>query len=136
MTQQDTKAPSRFLTPTKDITELRVFFTQARPTLKSRVNNRVTDTFCKIFLLSWFAFYLSLLLIDFMPLSAPFKGSYFSSDRLSCPFSSTINRHILYWNRCSALKFWCKLQKRKKHFCRRFLTKQHTHSLPQAICLG
>lgn len=71
-----------------------------------------------------------------MPLSAPFKGSYFSSDSLSCPFSPTINRHILYWNRCSALKFWYKLQKRKKHFFRRFLTIQHIHSLPQTICLG
>lgn len=112
MTQQDTKVLSRFLTTTEDITELTVFFTQARPTLKSRVNNRFTDTFCKIliFLLSWLPFYLSLLLTDFfllipMPLSALYKGSYFSSDRLSCPFSSTINRHILYWNRCSALKF-------------------------------
>lgn len=67
MTQLDTKAPSRFLTPTKDITELRVFFTQARPTLKSRVNNRFIDKVFKIlvFLLSWFAFYLYLLLIDF-----------------------------------------------------------------------
>lgn len=61
MTQQDTKAPSRFLTPTKDITELRVFFTQARPTSKSRVNNRFTDTFCE----NIFAF-----LVCFLPLSA------------------------------------------------------------------
>lgn len=34
MTQQDTKTPGKFLTPTKDITELKVLFMQARPSLK------------------------------------------------------------------------------------------------------
>lgn len=91
MTQLDTKAPHRFLTPTKDITELRVFFTQARPTSKSRVNNRFTGMLCKIliFLLSWFAFYLYLLLIDFFH-SSP------------CPYQHLLNVPISVQIACPA----------------------------------